>query len=81
MDVTHDQWTQAETELPRNQWIFEAPTAWHRSLDAEVPRIHGLGPLLSAEALIAGSLVIFWCCCPDSNGGPTDYESDKHIIP
>src|SRR5882757_9636202 len=19
--------------------------------------------------------LILWCCCPDSNGGPTDYES------
>src|SRR6267378_18914 len=27
------------------------------------------GPLVVSKSLIV------WCCCPDSNGGPTDYES------
>jgi hypothetical protein len=51
VDVTHDPWDQAHTGLPRNQWIFERPTAWHKSFDAPAPRIEGLGPLLSADSL------------------------------
>src|SRR6266404_3288889 len=29
------------------------------------------GPLVVSKSLIV------WCCCPDSNGGPTDYESGR----
>jgi hypothetical protein len=51
VDMTHDQWEQALTGLPRNQWVFERPTGWHESFDLPAPRIEGLGPLLSAADL------------------------------
>jgi hypothetical protein len=51
VDMTHDQWEQTQTALPRNQWIFEHSTAWHDSFNVEAPSIEGFGPLLPAIAL------------------------------
>ena len=28
-----------------------------------------------ARASAGPKSLIVWCCCPDSNGGPTDYET------